>query len=198
MDFKTTEQEEKFRQDVRKFFNEEFPPEFLQDLEAEPEEERKLYNECVHRLARKGWLGIGWSKEYGGMECSVTQQLIYYIEMYLRLPPKVINPVGVATALAAPVIMKFGSAELKKELLPRILKGHAKFCLGYSEPAAGSDLVGLQTTAIADKGDYVVNGQKAFTTAAEYADFCWLSVKTDPNATRRNQGICYRTRAALG
>jgi alkylation response protein AidB-like acyl-CoA dehydrogenase len=126
LDFKITEQEETFRQDVRQFFNEEFPPEFLRDLEGEPEGERKLYDECVRRLARKGWLGIGWPKEYGGMECSVTQQLVYYIEMYLRLPPKVINPVGVATALAAPVIMKFGSKELKKDYLPKILKGQAK------------------------------------------------------------------------
>jgi len=189
LDFKTTEQEEKFRQDVRQFFNEEFPPEFLRDLEAEPEEERELYNECIRRLARKGWLGIGWPKEHGGMECSVTQQLIYYIEMYLRLPSKVINPVGVATALAAPVIMKFGSGELKKEYLPRILKGQATFCLGYSEPTAGSDLVGLQTSAVADGSEYVINGQKAFTTSAEYADFCWLSAKTDPSATKRSQGI---------
>jgi alkylation response protein AidB-like acyl-CoA dehydrogenase len=189
LDFKTTEQEEEFRQDVRQFFDVEFPPEFLRDLEAEPEGERRLYDECIRRLAGKGWLGIGWPKEYGGMECSVTQQLIYYIEMYLRLPPKVINPVGVATALAAPVIMKFGSEELKREYLPKILKGEAKFCLGYSEPTAGSDLVGLQTTAIASGNDYVINGQKAFTTSAEYADFCWLSAKTDPGATKRSQGI---------
>jgi len=189
LDFKTTEKEETFRQEVREFFDKEFPPEFLQDVEAEPEEERKLYNECVRRLAGKGWLGIGWPREYGGMECSVTQQLIYYIEMYLRLQPKVINPVGVATALAAPVIMKFGSEELKKEYLPKILKGQATFCLGYSEPAAGSDLVGLQTSAVAEGNEYVINGQKAFTTAAEYAGFCWLSAKTDTKVAKRSRGI---------
>jgi alkylation response protein AidB-like acyl-CoA dehydrogenase len=189
MDFATTEKEEAFRQEVREFFDREFPPEFLQDVETEPEEERNLYDECVRRLARRGWLGIGWPREYGGMECSVSQQLIYYIEMYLRLPSKVINPVGVATALAAPVIIKFGSEELKKEFMPKILKGQATFCLGYSEPTAGSDLVGLQTSAIAEGNEYIINGQKAFTTAAEYAGFCWLSAKTDTKATKRSQGI---------
>ena len=189
MDFRTTEREEAFRQEVLNFFDTEFPQEFLRELEAESPGERKLYDECIRRLARKGWLGIGWPKEYGGMECSMTEQLLYYIEMYLRLPQKVINPLGMATALAAPVIMKFGSEELKKEYLSRILRGEATFCLGYSEPTAGTDLVGLQTVAVADGDDYVVNGQKAFTTGAECADFCWLSAKTDPEATKRSQGI---------
>jgi alkylation response protein AidB-like acyl-CoA dehydrogenase len=189
MEFRTTEQEEAFRGEVRDFFDSEFPPEFLKDLEVEPDEERGVYDECVRRLASKGWLGIGWPREYGGMERPLTEQLIYYIEMYLRLPHRVINPVGVATALAAPVIMMFGSGGLKSEYLPKILKGEATFCLGYSEPAAGTDLVGLQTRAVVDGDQYIVNGQKAFTTAAEIADYCWLSVKTDPNATKRNQGI---------
>jgi alkylation response protein AidB-like acyl-CoA dehydrogenase len=189
MDFRVSEQEEAFRAEVRAFFDREFPPEFLQALEAEPLGERKLYDECIRRLAAKGWLGIGWPREYGGMERSMTEQLVYYIEMYLRLPHKVINPVGVATALAAPVLMRFGSDELKSEFLPRILRGGATICLGYSEPTAGTDLVGLQTTAVADGEDYVINGQKSFTTAAEYADYCWLSAKTDPNAQKRSQGI---------
>ena len=189
MDFRTTEQEEAFKQEVRAFFDAEFPPEFLQELAAESLEERKLYDESIRRLARKGWLGIGWPREYGGAECSHTGQLIYYIEMYRRLPQRVINPVGVATALVAPVIMNFGSEELKKEFLPKILKGEATFCLGYTEPTAGTDLVGLKTQAVADGDDYVINGQKAFTSAAECADYCWLSAKTDPEATRRSQGI---------
>lgn len=189
MDFRTTEQEEAFRQEVRDFFEAEFPQEFLQELEAEPLEKRGFYDECIRRLARKGWLGIGWPKEYGGMECSMTEQLIYYIEMYLRLPQRVINPVGVATVLAAPVIMRFGSEELKREFLPKILKGEATFCLGYSEPTAGTDLAGLQTRAVAAGDEYIINGQKAFTTAAECADFCWLSARTDPEASKRSQGI---------
>jgi alkylation response protein AidB-like acyl-CoA dehydrogenase len=178
-----------FQERVREFFDVEFPPEFLAELRAEPVEQRKLYDECIRRLARKGWLGIGWPREYGGMECSMTEQLLYYIEMYLHLPHRVINPVGVATALAAPVIMKYGSEELKREFLPRILEGQATFCLGYSEPTAGTDLVGLQTRAVADGDAYVINGQKAFTTAAECADYCWLSAKTDPEATKRSRGI---------
>ena len=189
MDFKIPEHEDAFRKEVRDFFDTEFPPEFVEELEAELMEERRLYDECIRRLARKGWLGIGWPKEYGGMECSITEQLIYYIEMYIRLPHRVVNPVGVATVLAAPVIMKFGSERLKREYLPRILKGEATFCLGYSEPAAGTDLVGLQTYAVVDGDEYVINGQKSFTTAAECADYCWLSAKTDPQATKRSRGI---------
>jgi alkylation response protein AidB-like acyl-CoA dehydrogenase len=189
MDFKIPEHEDAFRKEVRDFFDSEFPPEFIEKLEAEPMEERRLYDECIRRLARKGWLGIGWPKEYGGMECSITEQLIYYIEMYIRLPHRVVNPVGVATVLAAPVIMKFGSEQLKQEYLPRILKGKATFCLGYSERWAGTDLVGLQTNAVVDGDEYVINGQKSFTTAAECADYCWLSAKTDPQATKRSRGI---------
>ncbi|MBE0480157.1 MAG: acyl-CoA dehydrogenase family protein [Dehalococcoidia bacterium] len=189
MDFLPSRDEEAFREEVRHFFENEFSAEFLENLENEPPEERTLYRECVNRLARRGWLGIGWPREYGGMERPLTEQLIYYVEMYRRLPSKVINPVGVATALAAPVIMKFGSEELKKEYLPRIRNGEATFCLGYSEPKAGSDLVGLLTHAIVDGDYYVINGQKMFTTAAEYADFCWLSARTDPTATKRSQGI---------
>jgi alkylation response protein AidB-like acyl-CoA dehydrogenase len=189
MDFRPTEREEAFRQQVREFFDEEFPAGFLRELSAERLDERRLYDECIRRLANRGWLGIGWPREYGGMECSMTEQLLYYIEMYHRLPHRVINPVGVATALAAPVIMKFGSEELKKEFLPRILQGKATFCLGYSEPTAGTDLVGLQTRAAADGDEYVINGQKAFTTAAECADYCWLSARTDPEAAKRSRGI---------
>ena len=189
MDFKTTEREQAFRKEVQDFFDAEFPLEFIDELEAEPLEKRELYDECIRRLARKRWLGIGWPKEYGGMECSITEQLIYYIEMYIRLPHRVVNPVGVATVLAAPVIMKFGSEQLKREYLPGILKGEATFCLGYSEPMAGTDLVGLQTFAVADGDEYVVNGQKSFTTAAECADYCWLSAKTDLEATKRSRGI---------
>ena len=189
MDFRPSEHELVFSQEVRNFFETELPPEFLQALEAEPPGSWRLYRECIQKLASKGWLGIGWPREYGGMERSLKEQLVYYIEMYIRLPPKVINPLGVATALAAPVIIKFGSEELKKEYLPKILKGKATFCLGYSEPTAGSDLVGLQTRAVLDGDDYVINGQKAFTSAAEYADYCWLSAKTNLHAPKRSQGI---------
>lgn len=189
MDFRITEKEEVFRQEMQAFFDTVFPSEFLQQLEAEPLEERKFYDESIRRLASKGWLGIGWPKEYGGMECSMTEQLLYYIEMYLRLPQRVINPVGVATALVAPVIMNFGSEELKNEFLPKILRGAATFCLGYTEPTAGTDLIGLQTTAVYDVNEYVIDGQKAFTSAAECADYCWLSARTNPEATKRTQGI---------
>ncbi len=189
MDFRLNEQEEAFREEVCSFFEAEFPPDFLRALEAEPPQERKLYRECVRRLASKGWIGIGWPREYGGMERSFTEQLVYSIEMYLRIPAKVINPLGVAASLAAPVIMSSGSEELKARFVPRILKGEATFCLGYSEPSAGSDLVGLQTIAVADGDDYVINGQKAFTSSAEYADYCWLSARTDPDAPKKSRGI---------
>ncbi|MEE8372325.1 MAG: acyl-CoA dehydrogenase family protein, partial [Dehalococcoidia bacterium] len=92
MDFRPTEQEEAFRQQVREFFDEEVPPEFLRELSAERLEERTLYDECIRRRANRGWLGIGWPREYGGMERSMTEQLLYYIEMYRRLPHRVINP----------------------------------------------------------------------------------------------------------
>ena len=97
MNFHITEQEEIFRKEVSKFFQDEFPPDFIRELENEPAEERRLFDECVRRLSQNGWLGIGWPREYGGQERSHTEQLIYYIEMYLRIPQKVSGTNGAKT-----------------------------------------------------------------------------------------------------
>jgi alkylation response protein AidB-like acyl-CoA dehydrogenase len=134
----------------------------------------------VRQMGADGWLGIGWPKKYGGQGRSEVEQFIFFDESMRAgapVPMLTINTVG-------PTIMRMGSEEQKQEFLPRILKGEIHFCIGYSEPQAGTDLAALSTRADRDGDDYVVNGQKLWTSLASDADYCWLAVRTDPEAAK--------------
>jgi alkylation response protein AidB-like acyl-CoA dehydrogenase len=138
----------------------------------------------VRQMGRDGWLGIGWPKEYGGQGRSSIEQFIFFDESMRAgapVPMLTINTV-------APSIMKFGTAEQKQFFLPRILRGEIAFCIGYTEPGAGTDLASLQTRAVRDGDHWVVNGQKVFTSLASDADYVWLAVRTDP-AAPKHKGI---------
>lgn len=161
---------------VRRFLRTEVTPELLEESHHLEyiyggEEGRKF----VKKFAANGWLTPCWPEEYGGLNSS--EMLMYAIrnEMaYARVP---IHFAG--AHMAGPSILRYGNDEMKKEYLPRLAKGEIEFALGYSEPAAGSDLMGLQMHA-ADKGDYfLVNGQKTFNTHAHVADYHWLAVRTN-------------------
>ncbi len=131
-----------------------------------------------HRLAEKGWLTISWPKEYGGAGRTNIEQAIFYERLsYYRVPTN-----DVATEISAPTILRFGSEEMKKEWLPRIAKGDIKFWLAYSEPNAGSDLASIQTRAVEDGDDLVINGQKIWSSGAHVADYAWMTVRTDSTA----------------
>jgi len=135
-------------------------------------------------MGRDGWLGIGWPKEYGGQGRTPMEQHIFFeITEYeeLRLPILGLNTVG-------PTIMRVGTEEQKKEFLPRILRGELEVAIGYTEPEAGTDLASLKTAAVRDGDDYVINGQKSFTSGAQYSDYVWLAVRTDPEAPK-HRGI---------
>ncbi len=140
--------------------------------------------ECVRALAAARLLGVGWPKEYGGQGYSAIEQFIFNEEAQRAgapIPLVTLNTVG-------PTLMQYGTEEQKREFLPAILDGTVEFAIGYSEPGAGSDLASLRTTAVRDGGDYVINGQKMFTSGAAYADYIWLAARTDPNA-KKHKGI---------
>jgi alkylation response protein AidB-like acyl-CoA dehydrogenase len=138
------------------------------------------YKEYIARMGDDGWLGIGWPTEYGGQARPLADQLIFVEESHwagVPLPLLTLNSVG-------PTIMALGTDEQKERFLPGILKGRVHFAIGYTEPTAGTDLASLKTTAVRDGDEYVVNGQKLFTSAIQYADYVWLAVRTDPTVAK--------------
>src|SRR5215472_16659809 len=138
------------------------------------------YREVVRQLGADGWLTLNWPAEYGGRDATVTDQLIFTDEAAVAgvpVPFLTINTVG-------PTIMRFGTDEQKSFYLPKIAAGELHFSIGYSEPEAGTDLAGLRTTAVRDGEEYVINGQKMWTSLIRYADYVWLACRTDADAPR--------------
>jgi 3-oxocholest-4-en-26-oyl-CoA dehydrogenase alpha subunit len=146
------------------------------------------YKEIVRTLGRDGWLTLSWPKEHGGRGASMLDQLIFTDEAAVAgvpVPFLTINTVG-------PTIMRFGTPAQRAFYLPRIAAGELHFSIGYSEPGAGTDLANLRTTAVRDGDDYVINGQKMWTSLIAYADWVWLAVRTNPEA-KKHRGISMLT-----
>jgi 3-oxo-4-pregnene-20-carboxyl-CoA dehydrogenase beta subunit len=142
------------------------------------------YRKVVRRLGRDGWLGLGWPEEFGGRGLGPVEQQIFVDEAAradVPLPSVTLQTVG-------PTLQAHGTPGQKDFFLPRILAGEVHFAIGYTEPEAGTDLAALRTRAVRDGDDYVVNGQKIFTTGAHDADYIWLACRTDPDAPR-HRGI---------
>jgi alkylation response protein AidB-like acyl-CoA dehydrogenase len=136
------------------------------------------------QMCADGWAGIGWPAEWGGQGRGALDQFIFFDESMRAgapVPMLTINTVG-------PTIMRFGTPEQRQRFLPRILAGELHFCIGYSEPDAGTDLASLRCRAVRDGDEYVIDGQKTWTSLASDADFCWLAVRTDPEV-RKHKGI---------
>jgi alkylation response protein AidB-like acyl-CoA dehydrogenase len=149
-----------------------------------PEAGGEAYRDLVRQMGGDGWLGVGWPKEYGGQGRTPAEQLIFYDEAQragVPMPLVTLNTVG-------PTLMRFGTDEQKEYFLPRILAGELHFAIGYTEPDAGTDLASLRTRAVRDGDQYVVNGQKVFTTGGHDADWVWLACRTDPDA-KKHKGI---------
>ena len=147
-----------------------------ESVEREDTDE-STYTRYVRRLGDDGWLGIGWPEEYGGQARGPIDQMIFVEESHwagVPLPLLTLNSVG-------PTLMALGTDQQKRDFLPRILAGEMHFAIGYTEPNAGTDLASLETRAVRDGDEYVVNGQKVFTSAIEHADYVWLAVRTDPD-----------------
>lgn len=143
-----------------------------------------LYHQTMERLGDLGLLGLGWPREYGGQGRSPIEEFIFFDEMHrcgFPIPLLTLNTVG-------PTLARYGSDAQRAELLPKILAGKLHFCIGYTEPSAGTDLASLRTTAVRDGDDYLINGQKVFISLADFADYLWLAVRTDPDAPK-HKGI---------
>ncbi len=178
-----------FQQEVRQFIAENYPKE-LRGKQDEGDELSKEDFLSWHRiLATKGWIAPAWPVEYGGPGWTPTQRFIWSEET-ARADCIRIMPFGVT--MVGPVIYTFGTPEQKARFLPRILSGEDWWCQGYSEPGAGSDLASLRTKAERDGNDYIVNGQKTWTTMAQYADWGFFLVRTDSNPeTKQQEGISF-------
>ena len=143
-----------------------------------------VYRDVVRRMGRDGWLGVGWPTEYGGRGFGQVEQQIFVNEAAradIPLPAVTLQTVG-------PVLQSHGTPWQREFFLPRILAGEVHFAIGYTEPDAGTDLAALRTRAVRDGDEYVVDGQKIFTTGAHAADYVWLACRTDPDAPR-HKGI---------
>jgi alkylation response protein AidB-like acyl-CoA dehydrogenase len=169
------------RQEIRDYYRDLFTPDLRARLDAEwIEMGGPVFKEVVGRMGHDGWLGIGWPKEHGGKGMGALEQFIFWEETYRAhapMPVIQVNTIG-------PCLMQFGSEEQKRELLPRTILGELFFGVGYTEPEAGTDLASLTTTAVKDGDDYIINGQKVFTTHANIADYIWLAARTDPDAPK--------------
>jgi len=140
-------------------------------------------------MGKAGWIGIGWPKEHGGRGLPINQQVIFYEEYARAGGPHRIGHVG--EGLAGPTIAFFGTDEQRKRFLPPILKGEVVWAQGYSEPNAGSDLANVQTRAVREGDEYIINGQKVWTSGADWSEWTFIVCRTDPEAKPKHKGLSY-------
>jgi 3-oxocholest-4-en-26-oyl-CoA dehydrogenase alpha subunit len=178
-----TEAEERLRTELRDYYDKLLDDETRREL-RHAEGVGPVMRRVVEQMGADGWLGIGWPTEFGGQGRGPVDQFIFFNESMRAgapVPMLTINSV-------APTIMHFGSEEQKQRFLPAILRGELHFCIGYSEPGAGTDLASLRTRAVRDGDDYVITGQKMWTSLASDADYCWLAARTGAEDSR-HRGI---------
>lgn len=189
MDIKFTQREEDFRQEIRDFLRETLPEDWdpLGQAGESAEERQDFTRRMTQALADKGWLTLAWPEEYGGQARPIMEQVIYSEEMSYKNVPGTELGTG-AISWVGPVLMLAGTDEQKAEHLPPIARGERLWCTLYSEPGSGSDLASLQTQATRDGDDYVINGQKIWTSSAHVADWGWLAARTNPDAPK-HRGI---------
>jgi alkylation response protein AidB-like acyl-CoA dehydrogenase len=189
-----TEEQEALRKELRGYFTELVTPEIRAGLSTATNEfdedgkkadsgefgDTNVYKSVIKQIGSDGWLGIGWPEEYGGQNRSMMEQLIFTDEAAIAgvpIPYLTLNTVG-------PTIMRYGTDAQKEEILPKILKGEMHFSIGYSEPGSGTDLASLRTRAVREGDEWVINGQKMWTSLIQYADYIWLACRTDAELPR--------------
>ncbi|MGA2522251.1 MAG: acyl-CoA dehydrogenase family protein [Acidimicrobiales bacterium] len=183
MEIGYTDEQQALRRELREYYANLLTPEVEEEL-AQSHGIGPTVRRITKQMASDGWLGIGWPTQYGGQGRSALEQFIFFDESMrcgAPVPMLTINTVG-------PTIMNFGTDEQKAFFLPKILAGEIHFCIGYSEPNAGTDLAALATRGVVDGDELVINGQKIFTSLAGDADYCWLAVRTNPEASK-HKGI---------
>ncbi len=184
MDFRDTLEEQAFRDRVRSFIDQKLPSNLVGAEEEDPGREQAI-KEWRAALGEAGWIAPHWPSEYGGGGLSVSEQFVFNEEMAEARVPDV---GGMGVNMIGPIVIRFGTEEQRKEHLPGITSGENIWCQGYSEPGSGSDLASLQTRAVRDGDDYVINGQKIWTSGAHRADRMFMLARTDPDAPK-HRGI---------
>jgi alkylation response protein AidB-like acyl-CoA dehydrogenase len=184
MDF--TDEQRALQHELREYFGSVMTPEWRAQLGSVGDEvgSGSVYHQIFKRLAADGWLGVGWPKEYGGQGYGPVEQLIFLEEAARAncpIPMITLNTVG-------PTLAQWGTDEQKERFLPAILQADVSIAIGYTEPGAGTDLASLRTRAVRDGDEYIVNGQKVFTSDGDVADYIWLACRTDPDAPK-HKGI---------
>jgi alkylation response protein AidB-like acyl-CoA dehydrogenase len=188
MDLDYSADERAFRNDVREWLRENLPAAMRDKVVRYAHLDLDDLLGWHRTLAGKGWIAPAWPREWGGTDWNVVQRYIFEEACgYAGAPPLI--PFGLA--MCGPVLLEFGTEAQKQRFLPRIYRGDDVWCQGYSEPASGSDLASLRTSAVRSGDHYVVNGQKLWTTMAHVADWIFCLVRTDPSAQRRQEGISF-------
>jgi 3-oxocholest-4-en-26-oyl-CoA dehydrogenase alpha subunit len=184
MDLTFTRQEEAWRQEVRDFLDRELPPDKAFDVEFNEDEALwRFAFDFTRRVGAKGWIGLTWPPEYGGLGKSLTDRLIMMEEFGYRDAP-LINHIG--WGLAAGALFVGGTPEQKRRFLPPIARMETFWAEGLTEPDAGSDLASLTTRAVRDGDDWIINGQKTYTTWGSHADVLYLAARTNPEAPKHH------------
>jgi len=176
-----------FRQEVHAWLADNWTAEHKAAYQALPYEYRGFDPEFSQRLGKTGWVGLTWPIEFGGLAAAPMQKIAFMEETLLAHTPMYAHEI--AESLCAPAIMKFGTAEQKDFFLPKMRAGELSMSLGYSEPGSGSDLASMTTSAMRDGDEWVINGQKIWSTLADKAEYVWLAVRTDPDANPKHAGI---------
>ncbi len=190
MNLAYAKEDEEFRKEVRSWLKKNLPKKdkTLSDLPPHDPERVKRAKEWQRKLYDAGYVAMGWPKEYGGQGASVIRQTIVNEEMVLARAPGLIGAMGIQ--MLGPTLIQFGTEEQKRRYLPKILTAEEIWCQGYSEPGAGSDLASLRTRADLVGDEFIVNGQKVWTSNAQFADWMFCLVRTDPDAPK-HRGISY-------
>jgi alkylation response protein AidB-like acyl-CoA dehydrogenase len=187
MDLNLTPVEEKFRDDFRAWLADNAPAEWAGSTNSEDRSEYLNYlRDWQRTLYQGGWAGISWPQQYGGRGVSLMEEAIFQEELASANAPQMIGTIGLS--LVGPTIIALGTEQQKERYLTPILSGEEIWCQGFSEPNAGSDLASLSTRAIREGDDFIVNGQKIWTSLAQLADWCLLLVRTD-TAAPKHKGI---------
>jgi alkylation response protein AidB-like acyl-CoA dehydrogenase len=192
MDLRFSAADEKFRAEVRGWLDAHLVGEFA-DLRGAggPGREHEAFDvrhAWERLLGEHGWIGLGWPREHGGRGASLMQQVVFHEEYASAQAPHRVNHIG--ENLLAPTLLACGSDEQRTRFLPGVRTGADLWCQGYSEPGAGSDLAGVRTTAVRDGDEWVVTGQKVWTSLAHVADWCFVLARTDPEASK-HAGLSY-------
>jgi alkylation response protein AidB-like acyl-CoA dehydrogenase len=189
MDLTYPAEAEAFRKEIRGWLEENLPDGWFEpDFEMTPEERAEFNATWPQKLYEGGWICATWPTEYGGKGLTLMQGVVLTEEFSKAKAGLRGDFFG--DTLVGPTLLQWGTEEQKAEFLPKILRGQIRWCQGFSEPDSGSDLASLKTSAVLDGGEWVINGQKVWTSQAHHADYCFLLVRTDPDAPK-HKGISY-------